>query len=327
MLTSVIYVKITTLTCYNCCVTVVKEINMNDYVLFVDVACDLTIDYIREHDIHLIPMTFDVKGETKTYNYGESDFTIQEFYNWVDNNVPILTTLVTPFAYEEFFRPFLEQGHSILFLCMSSGCSSTVNSAYQAARELKEEFPDLDVKVVDSLAVSGGISILAEKMVENKESGMSLEDNYMNIKELTSRSYSYAHVDSLETFKNTGRISATSAFFGGIIGIKPLVCLDEKGTVLALEQNHGVKKSLNSMVNHYVEDHSDEPNSTVYICDGCQKKIADELERRIREVNPNAVIKRTDLSPIIGGHTGPGTVLMGYWLKPGVHKGPVEESK
>ena len=288
---------------------------MSDYLLFMDVSGDLDPQFAIEHDIHLVPMQFIINGEAKTYNYTDSEIDLVDFYKFVKEEVQIKTTQVTPYIYKEIFGPYLAQGYSILFLCLSSGLSSTVNSAQEAAMELKEEYPGVELKVIDSLNATAGMGILAEQMAYNKEKGLSLDENYESIQHLRHCTCVNAYVDNLTALKNGGRISSATAFFGGMLDIKPLICINKAGGLDVWGKNRGVHKSMDALINYYKEHHCDDPDSIVYVCDADENKNSDELARRILEVNPNAVIKRRMLSPIIGAHLGHGSLVLGYWQK------------
>ncbi len=289
---------------------------MNDYLLFMDVSGDLDPQFAIDHDIHLVPMQFIIGGEPKTYDYNDTDADFKDFYKAVKDEVSIKTTQVTPYAYEEIFGPYLAEGHSVLFLCLSSGLSSTVNSARQAALNLKEQYPDVDLVVIDSLNATAGMGLLAEQMAYNRENGMSIQENYERINYLRGCMRINTYVDNLTALKNGGRVSAATAFFGGMLDIKPLICINKEGGLDVWGKNRGVNKSIKVLMDYYREHHSDDPDSVVYLCDADEQKNTDEIERQILEINPNAIIKRRYLSPIIGAHLGHGAIAIGYWEKP-----------
>ncbi len=288
---------------------------MSDYLLFMDVSGDLDHQFAIDHDIHLVPMQFIINGEAKTYNYSDSEIDLVDFYRLIKEEVSVKTTQVTPFAYKEIFSPYLAQGYSILFLCLSSGLSSTVNSAQEAALELKEEYPDVEVRVIDSLNATAGMGLLAEQMAYNKENGMTLEENYNSINHLRHCMRINCYVDNLTALKNGGRVSAATAFFGGMLDIKPLICINKPGGLDVWGKNRGVKKSIKALVDYYAEHHNDDPDSVVYVCDADEHENSEKVIQEILAINPNAIIKRTFISPIIGAHLGKGSVLIGYWEK------------
>lgn len=285
---------------------------MKDYCIFMDVAGDIDRKFAQENGIVCLPMEVSLDGASETYTADENGMNLTEFYSKIKQNCSFRTTLINPALYEEFFRPYLSQGKSALYVCLSSGLSSTFQAAKTAALNLKDEFPDVDVVVVDSLLATAPMGLLAERMAENKAAGKSITENAADLNEIKHLIQGYLVVDDLNSLKRTGRIGAATAFFGSVLNIKPIITIYGGGLHMVNKQK-GIKKSLQAMGQYFVENFDPTISTTVYITDANEKDTADELEAEIRALAPNCNIKRCMLSPIVGAHVGPGSVLIAFF--------------
>ena len=285
---------------------------MKDYLLFMDVAGDIDIEFAKQHEIHLIPMEVSLNDKPQTYTADENGMDLIDFYEQIKKKCSFQTSLINPALYEEYFRPYLASGKSVLYICLSSKLSSTYQSAQMASKTLKDEFPDVDLIPVDSLLATAPMGLLAERMAENKSAGKSIEENATDLNEMKKLIQGYLVVDDLNSLKRTGRIGSATAFFGSMLNIKPIITIYGGGLHMINKQK-GVKKCL-QVISEYFKDNYDPTVSTsVYIIDANEKESADELEALVKEIAPNCTIKRKLLSPIIGAHVGPGSVLISFF--------------
>ena len=286
--------------------------NMKDYLLFMDVSGDIDRSYIEQGKVKLLPMEFVINGEVYVYTDDEQGMDAVKFYDFVRDKAPMSTTQISPAKWVEFFEPYAKQGQSILCLCLSSGLSSSYNSATIAAEELKQKYPDVDVLPVDSLRATGIAGIICERMIENKDKGLTIRQNYDDLLEFRTKTFACAYVDDLDALKRGGRISKTVAFVGGLLGIKPLIQFLPNGTLDMWGKQRGYKPSMNKMVEYYLERADIDSKHTVYITHANDEAYANELAERIKEVSPLANIKIRILSPIIGVHLGTSAMVLAF---------------
>jgi len=186
---------------------------MGDYLLFMDVAGDLDSEFAKQHDIKFLPMEVTLNDEQQTYTADENGMNLIDFYDKIKQKCSFTTSLINPALYEDFFRPYLASGKSALYICLSSGLSSTFQAVQTAGQNLKAEFPDVDLVAVDSLLATAPMGLLAERMAENKRAGKSITENATDLNEMKHLIQGYLVVDDLNSLKRTGRIgSATSRF-------------------------------------------------------------------------------------------------------------------
>ena len=287
---------------------------MEGYLLFMDVSGDVDPDLAKENGLGFVPMEFIIDGESKIYDETPEGFNVTEFYDWIKQDKVIKTTQINSYKYEEFFSPYLERGNSILYLCLSSGLSSTYQSAVAAAEILKKKYPDVDLVPVDSILATAPMGLLCERMIENRNKGLSVFDNAKDLNEAKKKIGGYVFVDDLTALKRGGRISSAVAFFGAMLNIKPIIKIED-GTLHLIDKQKGVKNALRKLAEIFSEKHDFSSSETVYVVDACEEIHADELEKEVLAIAPESKVKRRLLSPIIGAHLGKGAVIVSFWKK------------
>lgn len=285
---------------------------MKEYLLFSDVSGDIARSYIEEGKIKLIPMEFVINGEARLYTDDANGMDPIEFYELVKRKVPMSTTQISPSKWVEYVEPYLKEGHSVLCLCLSSGLSNSYNSAVAAADELNARYTDAKFVPVDTLRATGITGLIAERMVANKDNGLSIEENLADLNEFRHKTLACAYVDDLDCLKRGGRISRTVAFIGGLMDIKPLIQFNADGTLSVWGKQRGYKKSMANMIQYYLGKTDLDNMHAVYITHANDETYANELAAKVREVNPNVDIKIRLLSPIIGVHLGPSAMVLGF---------------
>ncbi|MCH5152697.1 MAG: DegV family protein [Clostridiales bacterium] len=285
---------------------------MKDYLLFMDVSGDIDRSYVEQGKVKLLPMEFVINGEVYTYTDDEQGMNAVQFYDFVQQKLPMSTTQISPAKWVEFFEPYAKAGQSVLCLCLSSGLSSSFNSACLATEELKEKYPDVDILVVDSLRATGIEGIICERMIENKDKGLTIKENHDDLLEFRNKTFACAYVDDLDALKRGGRISKTVAFVGGLLGIKPLIQFLPNGTLDMWGKQRGYKMSIHNMVQYYLGKADVDNSHTVYITHANDEAYANELAQEIKAVSPLAEIKIRLLSPIIGVHLGTSAMVLAF---------------
>lgn len=285
---------------------------MQDYALFMDVSGDVLPNTAKENGIHIITMEFIIENGIEVYDYFNSTFDLDEFYKKIAKKVDVKTSQISPTKFVEQFEPVLKEGKSVLYVCLSSGLSSTYSSACTASAELKEKYPELDVLVVDSLSATVGIGIVVERMIKNKQKGMTLQENFNDLQVFKAKSKVLGVINDLDMLKRGGRIRKTTAFFGGLLKIKPIVQVEsETGTITLLSKSKGMVNGVKHLFDYY-KTHRDENSDLVYISDTGETVYFEKLKEMIRAEFPNVTVKYKILSPIIGCHLGTGSLAIAF---------------
>ncbi|MBO5286376.1 MAG: DegV family protein [Clostridia bacterium] len=283
---------------------------MDKYLIFLDASADIDLAYAKENDIDFVYMNYtydDISGKIKG---NETDEELRNFYALVKGGKLPSTSQIAPYLYEELFTPYLKDGVSILYICLSSGLSSTYQSAVLASKNLKASFPESDLVVVDSLSAAGGIGILCERAINNKNNGLSIFDNAKDLEDLRTKIFINVTVEDLMHLKRGGRVSAATAFVGTLLGIKPIIKVTKDGTLELFEKKKGLRQAVNFMVDNYVKECNLDSNLTVYVLHSDNDAILEYAVNKVKEVNPKAKIKTKVITPIIGTHIGPGAIAI-----------------
>lgn len=282
---------------------------MRDYVIFTDSACDIQPELLAEWGVPYRCLTFRFEGNETEYS--NDDMPVAEFYQKMKEGGVAKTAAVTPEAFAQMFEEeALKQGKDVLYVGFSSGLSTTYNSGRIAAIELREKYPEAKIIVVDTLAASAGEGLMLYLTVEQKKKGATIEEAEAFVRELVGRMGIWFTVDDLVYLKRGGRVSPTAAFVGNLLGIKPVLYMDNEGHLIPVSKVRGRRTSIVAMADKYSEKAVDKENGTVFIshsdCLADAQLLADMLEER-HGVKTKLI---TDVGPVIGAHSGPGTIAL-----------------
>lgn len=281
---------------------------MNNYVIFADAACDINSKLLEEWGVPCEELTFKFDNSDKIY--GNSDISVSDFYAKMKEGRTTKTSAANAEAFMASFEKILSQGTDILYLCFSSALSSTINSARIAANEMSEKYPERKIIVLDTLASSTGIGLLIRLVLDKKEAGATIEEAAEYAKELIPRICHWFTVDDLVYLKRGGRISPAAAFFGNMIGIKPVLHVDDEGHLVPVAKVRGRKTAISAVADKYGELAKDKENGLVYIAHSDCENDAKALAALIHERYGAKVSLISDIGPVIGGHSGPGTLAV-----------------
>lgn len=279
------------------------------YLIVMDASADIDSKVFLEEDIRFIPMQYSLNEEMRESKGIESEELLKSFYDSQRSGELTKTTQITPYQYINFFSKLLNEGYSILYLSLSSGLSSTYQSAMLAASELNDEHKDEKVYVVDSLGATGGIGVLLELACKYRKEGKSIEENCALLNNAKLKLHHFFMVQDLMYLRRGGRVSGATAVVGTVLGIKPILKIDENGKLVNFTKRRGNKLALEELAKLFNENY-ELNDSPIYIVDGDAKELGDFLASEIKKLIPEAVVKRNMLSPIIGAHTGPGLVAV-----------------
>ena len=282
---------------------------MRDYVIFSDSACDIKPELLAEWGVPYRNLTFRFDGEEKEYS--NDDMSVVEFYNKMRAGGVAKTAAVTPDAFAKMFEEeALKLGKDVLYIGFSSGLSTTYNSGRIAALELKEKYPEAKIIAVDTLAASAGEGLMLYLTLQEKKKGATIEEAEAFVRDLIGRMGIWFTVDDLVYLKRGGRVSPTAAFVGNLLGIKPVLYMDNEGHLIPVSKVRGRRTSIVAMADKYTEKAVDKANGTVFISHGDCLADAQQLADILKERHGVEVKIITDVGPVIGAHSGPGTVAL-----------------
>ena len=281
---------------------------MSEYIIFTDSCCDVAPELLEQWGVPYASMTFTFDGEDKAYI--NTDITNKEFYDRMRQGACAKTAAINADTFANAFKPILAAGKDILYIAFSSGLSTTVNSAHMAAEDLKESYPDRKIVIVDTLAASAGGGLMVYMAMAKKREGASIEENAAHIESLIPQHCIWFTVDDLEYLKRGGRVSPLVAFAGSVLGIKPILQMDSEGHLIKVGTARGRKKAIETLANKYAELSYEERNTPIFVSHGDCEEDAKELVALLKERCGAEVTLLTEIGPVIGSHSGPGTIAL-----------------
>lgn len=288
---------------------------MRDYVIFTDSTTDITAAMADELQLQLVNLTWTMGDSTYTNYLDGREMSSKEFYNKLRNGEMATTAQVNPDTFENHFRPHLQAGKDILFLCFSSAISKTYESSLIAQKELQEEFQDAKIYCVDTLCASMGTGLLVWNAVQLKKEGKNIdevrdwaENNKLNL-------IHWFTVDDLKHLHRGGRVSATQAFAGSLLNIKPVLTVNSEGRLIPITKARGRKKSLDVLVEKMAETVTEPTEQMVFISHGDCLDDAEYVAAQIKERWNVKGVEINTIGPVIGAHSGAGTVALFFFGK------------
>jgi len=277
--------------------------------IITDSNCDLSERFLVDNQIHIIPFTFQLNGNTYTDDFGKS-LSHKEFYDAIRNGGMPTTAQITAYTFENEFRKFLAKGDSIIYIGFSSALSGTFESSVLAQKTILEENPSADITVIDSKSASVGQGLLvsyASMMLKQNKSKQEIvdwiEENKLKVNQ-------WFTIDSLDHLKRGGRISATSAALGYLLSVKPILNVANDGSLNVVTKSRGRRKSIMMLFEEYKARVVKPEDQEIYICHGDCLEDAEYLKSLIlSNATPKNIIMNP-MGPVIGSHTGPGVLVL-----------------
>lgn len=281
---------------------------MNNYVIVTDSACDLSPEILNSWGVECINLTFHFEGENRVYSNNEMD--IKTFYDRMRNGETAKTAAINPDEFYNSFEKILKTGTNLLYLSFSSGLSTTFNSSRIAAEELAEKYPEQKIICVDTLAASAGQGLLVYLAAEQKKKGANFEEVAKFVEDTRRSLCHWFTVDDLVYLKRGGRVSPTVAFVGAVLGIKPILHVDNDGKLISISKVRGRKAALNSLIEKYQELANINTEKIAYISHADCYDDAEYIKAELTHKFGVDVKIITDIGPVIGAHSGPGTIAL-----------------
>lgn len=278
---------------------------MRDYVITVNSTVDLPKEWLEERNVPVVPLRYTIDGQT----YEDmSGLTAKEFFDKLREGKMSVTSQVNPEEARAALEPFLKEGKDILHLAFSSGLSGTCNSMKIAGEELKEEYPEAKIIVIDTLCACLGEALLLYKALQQKEAGKTIEETAAWVEENKLHICHDVTVDDLNHLHRGGRVSKATAVVGTMVKIKPIIHMDDNGKLQVVGKERGRKKSLNKIVDMAVEQSEGWDNDIIMITHGDCIEDAEYVAGLVREKMGIDNILINNIGTVIGSHTGPGVV-------------------
>lgn len=285
-------------------------------VLFTDTNTDVTPSIAKEYGYNLISMPYTI-DEKDTYPYVDyTEYDYQAFYNTLRGGVLPKTSAISPATYVDYFEPHFKAGNDILYVHFSAAMSGTFNSLKLALEMLKEKYPERKFYQIDTKFISIGGLCIAREVGRLYKENKTIEEILEWADKEVDRFALYFYADDLKFFKRSGRISNFSATMGTIIGIHPIIHVDDQGVMTTIAKERGRKKALNKVM-EYVETLADDIyNHPVLIAHSDSLELAEKLrDMLVEKYGSELQIEFSVVNPTIGSHCGPNAIGVCFHAK------------
>ena len=281
---------------------------MRDYVIMTDSCCDLTDQMARDLELEVLPLTMHMDGQDYPNDLAGTAISNQEFYKRIRAGKLATTSAVNVGQFQDAMRRVLESGRDIVCVCFSSALSTTYQSAVIAAEDLRAEFPEAEIHVVDSLSASLGQGLLLYLAVEQKRKGLTaaelakwVEDNRLTV-------CHWFTVDDRNFLKRGGRVSATTALLGTMLSIKPIMHTSDEGKLVPVSKARGRKAAIAALLDKIEALGIHPEKQTMFICHADCEEDAKAVAQTIQDRFGTPTVHINYIGPVIGSHTGPNTM-------------------
>ena len=220
------------------------------------------------------------------------------------------TAAINAAEYTDALEPILQAGKDVLVLAFSSGLSATYQASVMAVEELREKYPERKLYTVDTLCASLGQGLLVYHAVQQQRMGKSIEEVRDWVEQNKLHLCHWFTVDDLHFLKRGGRVSAATAVLGSMLQIKPVLHVDDAGHLINMAKARGRAASLSALVDHMEQTAVRPGEQVIFIshgdCPEDARQVADDVKKRF---GVERVVLNT-IGPVIGAHSGPGTVAL-----------------
>ncbi|MCL1823806.1 MAG: DegV family protein [Oscillospiraceae bacterium] len=286
------------------------------YDIITDSASNLPATYAEKNNVGVISLQYILGGEEfDSYAETENSDALKTFYARMREKTSVSTSNINAAAFEDVFTKVLDAGKDLIYISFSSGLSSSYSFSKSTGDTLKSKYPDRKIFIVDSLCVTYGLGVFVDYAVKMRNEGRTIEETHQWLEENKLKICHWFTVDDLFFLKRGGRISATTAIAGTLLGIKPVMRVNDDGKLENVAKARGRKASLSMLVDKMVETAVNPKEQLVGIAHGDCLDDAKFVEKLIREKLGTKNIIIDVLTPIIGAHSGPGTIALFFMGK------------
>ena len=288
---------------------------MSNFIILTDSSCDLPASMAAEMQIEVLPLTVYVDDDTYSNYLDGREIGFHDFYERAKTAKNLKTSAVNQAQFLEIMEPLVAAGNDILYLGFSSGLSGTYNASVLAANELNEKYPDRKIIAVDTLCASLCQGMFVYYCWKQQQAGKTIEEVAAYAEELKPRLAHWFTVNDLMFLKRGGRVSATTAIVGSALAIKPVMHVDDEGHLIKTGVARGRKASIRALVDKMSELGENIADQHIFISHGDCEDEANYMANLVRERFGVKEITINHVGPVIGAHSGPGTLALFFLAK------------
>lgn len=290
---------------------------MKKFAIVTDTACDLEKEFRDKYDIKVLPMHLIIDGQDILADLDWKPYSAKEYYDLLRAGKKITTAQISNVDFKNMFEGLVKDGYDVIYIACSSALSAGIKASYLVRDEVLKNYPDAKIYCIDSLRAVCALGNLVLTACELREQGKTVDEVASWLEENKLTSNLDTTVDSLAYLKRAGRVSAASAFFGGLFSIKPIIIEDGLGQNFAIEKVKGRKQSMERVASRFAERFLDVPHQNIVIrhadCIDDAITFKAMIEEKLGDKKANIHVGY--VGPIIGATAGPGMITVAYYGK------------
>lgn len=282
---------------------------MRTVKIMTDSCSDLTGELMDRYHIDYAQMNTVYQGKETPASLRWEYYTPKELYDIMRGGERITTTQVPADRFREKFAQYAEEGCDVVYVGCSLRLSGSVNTAAVVAKEFKEKYPDMQIFCVDSRSACMGEGALAIYAAELRDKGLTAAEINADLEKNRNRMNQFVTVNSLDALKRAGRVKASAAFFGNLLGVKPILISDANGQNVPIVKAKGRKNSMMELVRRLKETITEPEKQTVYLVHAdCDPEEVQYLVDLVKQEIPVKDVHVGYIGPIIGASIGPSAI-------------------
>lgn len=285
---------------------------MRKVKVIADSCADLNVEQLNKYGIAFAKMSTSCDGVESVATLTWTEDEVHALYNKMRDGKRIITAQVSVEEFGRIFEEYLKQNMDIVYIGCSSKQSGSVNTGFVTAKKLMEKYEGSTIICIDSLNASMGEGMLAIEAAKMANDGASVTEIEAHILSIRKKVNQYVTVHSLDALKRAGRVKGSAAFFGNLMGVKPIIIADANGDQAAYKKVKGRQKSFEEIVALLKASMIEPEKQVVYLTHAdCAKEEIDGLVELIRKEISCLDVEVGFIGPIIGASIGPDAV--GIW--------------
>ena len=279
-----------------------------NYVFMTDSDSDLPFHLKEQYDIPVVYMPYALDGKEYFDDLGQM-LDHKSYFDMMRNGAVPVTSALNEATYLDYFEPIMKE-KDLLFVAFSSKLSCTLQAVYSAREKLLEKYPERKFTVVDTLRISGPMTLLVLKAHEMYRAGKPMDEVAAWLEANKLRAQAYFIVDDLKYLKRGGRISPAAATVGTMLDLKPIIMEAADGTLTSKDKYRGRKKAIAFIVDKMLEFAPDPAESPIIVLNADSPEDAARVKALVEQKLPGANVMIENVGPVIGAHAGPGTLAL-----------------
>ena len=286
------------------------------YVLYTDTDCDITPAIAAKYGYKLISMPYTINGKEIRPYVDFEEFDSHAFYDELRKGTLPTTSALSPVEYINYFEEDFKAGYDILYVHFSAAMSATFNSLRLAMEELSEKYPERKLTLIDTKGITLGSYNICLSIGEMYKNGASIEEIQKWAATEVDKTAFYFYADDLKFFGKSGRVSGFAAFFGNIIGLKPIIYIGDDGKMATKDKCRGRKQTLQKLLQYVIDLEDDIKGHRVIIAHTDALEIAEEFGNMLKaHFGQDLNIEYEVVNPTAGSHCGPNAMGVSFHAK------------